>query len=78
MRSTKPIQRGDELFNDYGPLPRSDLLRRYGYVTDNYAQFDVVEISFQKIVDVAGEHLEPGELEARVSCCHLCCWLIES
>ncbi|KAI9864542.1 MAG: hypothetical protein M1813_003031 [Trichoglossum hirsutum] len=66
MRSTKPIQRGEELFNDYGPLPRSDLLRKYGYVTDNYAQFDVVEISFQKIVDVAGEHLEPGELEARI------------
>ncbi|KAH0566317.1 hypothetical protein GP486_000288 [Trichoglossum hirsutum] len=66
MRSVKPIQRGEELFNDYGPLPRSDLLRRYGYITENYAQFDVVEISFQKAVDAAGEHLEPGELEARI------------
>jgi len=32
------------LYNDYGPLPRSDLLRRYGYITQNYAQFDVVEL----------------------------------
>ncbi|EMD67847.1 hypothetical protein GGP41_007497 [Bipolaris sorokiniana] len=44
MKALKPIQAGDEIFNDYGPLPRSDLLRRYGYITDNYAQYDVVEI----------------------------------
>ena len=68
MRSIKPVRKGEELFNDYGPLPRSDLLRRYGYITDNYAQFDVVELDFQKIVNIAGDHLQPGELEARVSC----------
>ncbi|KAK5020501.1 Ribosomal lysine N-methyltransferase 4, partial [Cryomyces antarcticus] len=28
MRATKSIQAGEEVFNDYGPLPRSDLLRR--------------------------------------------------
>jgi len=44
MKAIKPIRAGEELFNDYGPLPRSDLLRRYGYITDNYAQYDVVEI----------------------------------
>ncbi|KAI9768437.1 MAG: hypothetical protein M1840_004846 [Geoglossum simile] len=66
MRSTKPVRKGEELFNDYGPLPRSDLLRRYGYITDNYAQFDVVELDFQKIVDIAGDHLQPGELDARI------------
>ena len=68
MRSTKLVRKGEELYNDYGPLPRSDLLRRYGYITDNYAQFDVVELDFQKIVDIAGDRLQPGELEARVSC----------
>ncbi|KAF8460386.1 hypothetical protein BDZ91DRAFT_684777, partial [Kalaharituber pfeilii] len=31
------------LYNDYGPLPRSDLLRRYGYLTLGHAKFDVVE-----------------------------------
>lgn len=44
MKALKPIQAGEEVFNDYGPLPRSDLLRRYGYVTNNYTQYDVVEI----------------------------------
>ncbi|KAJ6282129.1 hypothetical protein J3E71DRAFT_198694 [Bipolaris maydis] len=44
MKALKPIQAGEEIFNDYGPLPRSDLLRRYGYITENYAQYDVVEI----------------------------------
>jgi SET domain-containing protein 6 len=44
MRALKAIAAGEEIFNDYGALPRSDLLRRYGYVTDNYAVYDVVEI----------------------------------
>lgn len=50
MRSIKPITRGEEIFNDYGQLPRSDLLRRYGYVTDNYAPYDVAEISTQSLL----------------------------
>jgi SET domain-containing protein 6 len=59
MKALKPIKAGDEIFNDYGPLPRSDLLRRYGYVTDNYAQYDVVEISMDLVTDMttaAGIH----------------------
>lgn len=45
MKALKPIKAGDQIFNDYGPLPRSDLLRRYGYISDKYTQYDVVEIS---------------------------------
>ncbi len=52
MRSLTPIKKGDEIFNDYGPLPRSDLLRRYGYVTDRYAAYDVVEIFTDLVIDV--------------------------
>ena len=55
MKATRAIAAGDEMFNDYGPLPRSDLLRMYGYVTDNYARYDVVELSSQIIYDVAQE-----------------------
>lgn len=55
MKATKPISRGEQIFNDYGPLPRSDLLRMYGYVTDNYAQYDVVEISYDLLLEVAGK-----------------------
>ncbi len=54
MKATKSIKAGEEIFNDYGPLPRSDLLRMYGYVTDNYAQYDVVEFEHDLLVDVAG------------------------
>jgi SET domain-containing protein 6 len=53
MKALKPIRAGEEIFNDYGPLPRSDLLRRYGYVTDNYAQYDVVEIPMELVEDLA-------------------------
>jgi SET domain-containing protein 6 len=61
MKALKPIRAGEEIYNDYGPLPRSDLLRRYGYVTDNYAQYDVVEIPMDLVTDlatVAGVHFE--------------------
>ncbi|KAF4625462.1 hypothetical protein G7Y89_g12708 [Cudoniella acicularis] len=50
MRTIKPIAKGEEIFNDYGQLPRSDLLRRYGYVTENYQVYDVAEISSQFII----------------------------
>lgn len=61
MKSTKPIQKGEELFNDYGELPRSDLLRRYGYITDNYSQYDVVELLLETICQVAGfQSAQPG------------------
>ena len=52
MKATKDIKSGDEILNDYGPLPRSDLLRMYGYITDNYSAFDVVEISADLLENV--------------------------
>ncbi|KAF8859575.1 SET domain-containing protein [Acephala macrosclerotiorum] len=52
MRAIRPINKGDEIFNDYGQLPRSDLLRRYGYVTDNYAQYDVAELPTKSILSL--------------------------
>lgn len=53
MKAIKPISEGEEIFNDYGNLPRSDLLRRYGYIADSYKKFDVVEVSLELISDVA-------------------------
>ncbi|KAI1607906.1 SET domain-containing protein 6 [Exophiala viscosa] len=55
MKATKSIAAGEQIFNDYGPLPRSDLLRMYGYVTDKYAKHDVVEFSHDLILEVAGK-----------------------
>jgi SET domain-containing protein 6 len=79
MRTIKPIATGEEIFNDYGQLPRSDMLRRYGYVTDNYAQYDVAEISTTSIKSLltekpleisSGDFLDPltaAEIEKRIA-----------
>ncbi|KAI5780384.1 hypothetical protein EDC01DRAFT_753908 [Geopyxis carbonaria] len=53
MRTTAAVAAGAELLNDYGPLPRSDLLRRYGYVSDAYTPYDVVELPAPLVVEVA-------------------------
>ncbi|GAB7347847.1 hypothetical protein MBLNU459_g5380t1 [Dothideomycetes sp. NU459] len=59
MKALKTIKAGEEIFNDYGPLPRTDLLRRYGYVTPNYTQYDVVEIPQELVIDTfRGKALE--------------------
>ncbi|KAJ5628569.1 hypothetical protein N7490_010797 [Penicillium lividum] len=54
MKAIKPIQEGEEIFNDYGEIPRADLLRRYGYVTDNYSVYDVVELTLGDVCQSAG------------------------
>lgn len=68
MAALKPIKNGEQIWNDYGPLPRSDLLRRYGYVTENYARYDVVELSTEMMIDVAtrSRSMTSEELDARV------------
>ncbi|CAK4030974.1 Ribosomal lysine N-methyltransferase 4 [Lecanosticta acicola] len=58
MKVIKPVKSGEELFNDFGNLPRADLLRRYGYVTDKYAKYDVVEIPSDMIKEQAQNQLK--------------------
>lgn len=69
MKAIEDVSAGQELFNDYGPLPSADVLRRYGYVTAEYAKYDVVEISVEMIKDVAAQQLKmpEKEIEARTS-----------
>lgn len=50
MVALKSIKKREEIYNDYGQLPRSDLLRRYGYITDEYKKWDVVEINSDLII----------------------------
>lgn len=66
MKAIKPIQEGDEIFNDYGEIPRADLLRRYGYVTDNYAVYDVVELTLGDVCQSAGLSNSDVESQPRV------------
>lgn len=74
MRTISPILKGEEIFNDYGQLPQSDLLRRYGYQSDNYAIYDVAEISTTSITAAAQasvlpqlEPLSASEVEKRIA-----------
>ena len=55
MIALKDIRKGEQIFNDFGQLPRSDLLRRYGYVTDNYRKWDVVEVDIEDVVRAVSE-----------------------
>lgn len=61
MVTTKPINAGEQIFNTYGDLPNSDLLRRYGHVDLVPCPHlkgalgnpqDVVEIRADLVVDV--------------------------
>lgn len=63
MIALKSIRKGQQIFNDFGQLPRSDLLRRYGYVTDNYKRWDVVEVDIETVTKAAGEHNMLNEKE---------------
>lgn len=65
MKTLQPVRAGDELYNDFGPLPRADLLRRYGFVTARYAPYDVVELASASIrelcqtqLQLSSEHIE--------------------
>jgi len=77
MIALKNISKDEQIFNDFGQLPRSDLLRRYGYVTDNYKKWDVVEIDVETMTKAACEYnkLDDNEKEGRVKC--LFVWLGE-
>lgn len=60
MVAVKDIRTGDQIYNTYGPLPSSDLLRRYGYlesmnVEDYPMPNDVVEIDALLLVQTLGE-----------------------
>lgn len=67
MEAITDIKAGDEIFNDYGPLPRSDLVRRYGYCTPFYEQYDVVEIPTDLIVESFKGVTSDQEIEEKVS-----------
>ncbi|KAL2196596.1 hypothetical protein P885DRAFT_37497 [Corynascus similis CBS 632.67] len=45
----RPIRAGEEILNYYGPLPNSELLRRYGYVTPKHSRYDVVELPWELV-----------------------------
>lgn len=63
MIASKAITKGQEIFNDYGERPRSDLLRRYGYITDSAKKWDLVELSRTAVIQIASDHHKLSERE---------------
>jgi len=64
MRSIKPIPKGGQIYNTYGNLPNSDLLRRYGYVIPG-SKGDIVEITSEMVIETLST-LTKEEVERRV------------
>jgi len=56
MTSLRLIKAGEEILNYYGPLPRCDLLRRYGYTSNKHARYDVVELPWDLIKSTIDAH----------------------
>ncbi|KAF4589665.1 SET domain protein [Ophiocordyceps camponoti-floridani] len=51
VSSLRPITAGEEVLNYYGPYPNSELLRRYGFVTEKHARYDDVELPWDIVED---------------------------
>ncbi|KAK7419711.1 N-lysine methyltransferase setd6 [Neonectria magnoliae] len=56
VTSLRPIKAGEEILNYYGPHPNSELLRRYGYVTERHSRYDVVEIPWELVESTMTTH----------------------
>jgi hypothetical protein len=64
MRAIKPIAKSEQIYNTYGNLPNSDLLRRYGYVLPD-SKDNIVEISAEMILETIST-LPLLEVERRI------------
>ncbi|GMM29575.1 ribosomal lysine N-methyltransferase [Martiniozyma asiatica (nom. inval.)] len=50
MKATKDIKKGDQIFNIYGDLPNSEILRKYGYVELPSSKFEFAQLSLAQIM----------------------------
>lgn len=55
--SLRPIAAGDEILNYYGPLSCGELLRRYGYVTTAHRRWNLVDLSWGRVLAALRSHL---------------------
>lgn len=64
MRSIREISEDEQIYNTYGNLPNSDLLRRYGYVIAG-SRDDIVEVPSEMVIDVVSS-LPKDEVQRRI------------
>ncbi|KAH8710201.1 SET domain-containing protein RMS1 [Phaeosphaeriaceae sp. PMI808] len=55
------LKAGTEVLNYYGPLPSSELLRRYGYVTPEHQRYNVAELPWKFVRSALGQELHLTE-----------------
>lgn len=63
MVASKPIAKGEQIYNNYGNLPSCDMLRRYGFVEAGGTNFEVVELSDETVVKTLSKHFNKTEKE---------------
>lgn len=52
MKATKDIRKNEQIYNTYGELPNSEILRRYGYVEWKGLKYDSAEISLESVISL--------------------------
>lgn len=63
----RPIAKGEEILNYYGPLSNGELLRRYGYTTLTHRRWNLVDLAWESVVTgLKGELPLKGEEWDRV------------
>lgn len=65
MVALRPIKAGEEILNYYGPLPSSDLLRRYGYFSEKHTVHDVAEVEWTMVIKATVNQLGMSEAEMK-------------
>ncbi len=69
MIADKDIKKGEQIFNIYGELPNSEILRKYGYVELPSSKFEFAEIFTTSIKEYFQdcfaklEHIKPAQAE---------------
>jgi SET domain-containing protein 6 len=56
MTSTKPIKKGEQVYNTYSDHPNSEILRMYGYVQHHGSKYDFAEIPLSLIEKYFQDH----------------------
>lgn len=62
MITTKSVEKGDELVNNYGPLSDSELLRRFGFVEPHPNPHNGTEIPLTMLAESCQAHRDASEV----------------
>lgn len=61
--SLRPIAKGEEILNYYGPLSNGELLRRYGYVTKTHRRWNLIDLTWESLLGALKAEISLSEKE---------------